>query len=343
MKTSNTCKRFLQTLLAALKEKGCEPVLLRNYEDLPNSMGNDLDIYVNPQKLHAACTCFLEQAYTHGFTITHIHKRSYFTALWLNFDDMVAPVHIDLYHGATTWHGLEYLNCAELPLNSEPHPTFKDAHIPTPWHEALISSMTSILWGGFFKERYTQRIKKLLSGNDNSDNFNQHMRRVFGFDGETLSKAITSENPCDYISKSIKHKLCRHLFLKSMQLRPVHTLAKWLHFWGIEAWCYLHRRPGLTIEYNAHSISPKDKDDMLSSLTPYFGSSIEISSNSACIMLKHSFAARGRNYLLLVRSDKSAVNGKKIVASDDSIGAELLLNQALITLKDRAKSCYSSW
>ena len=47
MKLSNTSQKFLEELAAQLKAVGFSPVILRNYEELPVEIGNDLDIFVS--------------------------------------------------------------------------------------------------------------------------------------------------------------------------------------------------------------------------------------------------------------------------------------------------------
>lgn len=344
MKTSNNCLGYLQSVVVALKQECCEPILLRNYDDFPKSIGNDLDVYIQPSKLDIARSIILHFAEKHGAIITHIHARSYFIALWLDFSDMHQPVHIDLYHGAASWHGLDYLKTNDLSLNSAPHPNFSQADIPLPWHEALISSMTSVLWGGFFKERYTHKIKNLLSDSNQRRSFEHHMCETFGTHGEMFAKAIIYGDPASHVTFCIKSRLCRNLFMWSIRSNPCRAFAKWINFWVIEAWCYIYRRPGLIIEYDSEAVSPQDKEEILKSLGPYFGASSETTGLSSVLTVQKSrFAARGRNYLLMVHSDKFAINGKKLMIPDYAKPTQILLEHAFKALKNRAMSYYSTW
>jgi thymidylate kinase len=192
-------KTFLSLLFRKLHMKGIPFSLIRNYEGLPDKIGNDLDIYVPSANWNAARSILSESIHESSGLELKTYRLSYFSAHWIDLGAF-QPLHIDLYPGAFTWKGWTYVSDGELLGNMRlvrGYPTFRKAY------EALNLFATSLIWGGFFKPVYAEKIKKLTESVDNRIRFFELLKTRLGVTDED---AVASVLDCG-ISRSGGKKL----------------------------------------------------------------------------------------------------------------------------------------
>src|SRR5437867_12907738 len=87
-------------------------LVLRNYENLPHSTTNDIDVLVSPAQLRRAEQLLLAAAQDAGF---RLHNRADFATLALYFcsQNSTVEVHFDLFT-ALKWRGFDFLGCQEF-------------------------------------------------------------------------------------------------------------------------------------------------------------------------------------------------------------------------------------
>lgn len=335
MKTSPAQKAFLTGLILELEQAGCAPILLRNHETFPDEIGNDLDIFVPAESLDAAWLILRSRAAEQGGEIGHLHRRGYFVAVWLRFPDSTAPIHIDLYPGALTWHGLRFLDDAELVHASRPAETGTPATIPARAHEALVSLLASILWGGFFKARYQDPIHELISAPEERERFTRLLERNFGEEGTLLADAVARKEATALVTRGFSARLRSRLTSHNLRTRPMASLRGWLRHWMEEIACYLTRRPGTVVEYRKGVFSPGQLDEVRDRLGAYHGDTRELRhAEPRWKKLGVSWRLRGKNHLVLLESDRFAINGSLCTVAPEA-GPEALIAEALQTLRDR--------
>ena len=147
---------FISAAFRAWRNAGVNFLVLRNYEQLPASTSNDIDVLLQPRDLKRAEAILSQAAVQNGF---RLHNRAEFApvALYYSSLDSNAQVHFDLFT-CLAWRGLEFADAAlflsrkrELELFPVPHPA----------DEAVCNLLSFLLYAGRVKEKY----KDLIAGN----------------------------------------------------------------------------------------------------------------------------------------------------------------------------------
>jgi hypothetical protein len=345
MITSNLEKAFLIRCVQQLDQAACTPILLRNYEDFPNQIGNDLDVYVHPDKITESFRILSECASANNGVIRHIHKRGYFIAIWLQFADSNHPIHIDLYHGALTWHGIKFLNDADLVLSSKSVAQDVSFKVPSPAHEALVSCLASILWGGFFKARYQDHVRFLLSDDAAYEIFSKNLIRCFGDLGNSLGIDVMLGNASEVVDHKFARALRSRLIKKSLCETPVKFMWDYSRHWIEEASCYLHRMPGLVVEYDKEQWKFEDTEMLRARIESYFGHThLWLSEPKNLTQKLNLWRLRGKNHLVLIAGRKFRINGETYpdLQSGKVVDPLTFSSAVLSVLSKRLKFQYSS-
>jgi|GEM_PF-4221166 len=233
-------QQFFGSLFQRFDALGIEWLLLRNYEQFPREIGKDLDIYFRFSQLAQALAVFAEVVREQSGAIVHLHERSYFRAVWFVVDDaQEIPLHVDFYPGAFTWHGLSFLE--EKQVFSE-KTCFSRYPIPRPAHEALSLAVIALLWGGFFREVYRQRIETLLTDERERRVFEECSCTAFGFVA-TPDSFPANRGEQRRISKTLRTALRQHAY----RTAPFRALVAQIHYWFHELRAHLHP-PGVHID-----------------------------------------------------------------------------------------------
>lgn len=127
------------------------------------------------------------------------------------------------------WHGAVYLPNRVVLETSERHDGL--ASRPRLAHEALVSLFSSLLWGGFFKERYRAII--LEAARKDGAAFRHALIYATGRHwGERLWQAAAEGRPADSAgwAKQVRRAVHRRAFRRE----PCKTLLRWLAFWEAE-------------------------------------------------------------------------------------------------------------
>ena len=227
---------FFENFFARLDRAGLPVILLRNYENFPAAIGHDLDVFFRPADVPDAAAIFREVLHAGGGAVLHVHERDYVLAVWFRAArDEPRAIHLDFYHGAFTWHDLPYINEQELITGSRAWGNFRT---PRPAHEALNLFLTSLLWGGFFKSRYGERIGALLKAPEEAAEFFRVLEREFGARtalsakpraGELVGEAVRF--PVGEEMQPYAARLRRWFKVRSFLRRPLTTPLRLGRYW----------------------------------------------------------------------------------------------------------------
>jgi thymidylate kinase len=146
---------FIAAAFNAWRGAGIPFVVLRNYESLPASTTNDIDVLVSPKDLREAEAVLCRAAENSGF---RLHNRGEFATLALYFSarDSAAQVHFDLFT-ALKWRGFDFLDCRdflEMRIRRGPF------NVPHPAHEAATNLTAFLIFAGKVKEKYWQSVRE---------------------------------------------------------------------------------------------------------------------------------------------------------------------------------------
>lgn len=143
---------FLVSLFANWRDACVRSVVLRNYESLPHSVGNDIDILIDD--LPAAQRILLACARSAGYRLCHyvgFGAHSYY------FTDpsIGRPLRIDLMT-RLDWYGFVIVDADVVFAASRERPPFR---IPHPAHEASLKLLLRLLYHGYVPEKYRPAIR----------------------------------------------------------------------------------------------------------------------------------------------------------------------------------------
>jgi hypothetical protein len=189
-------------------------VVLRNGEDLfaNLSRGGDLDLLVADVQLAERTLV------RHLGLPVRISRSSYVTGYSYDWG------HVDL-EPTIEWRGASYVS-AEAVLQNRRLST-SDWPAPRIAHEALIAWFASLLWGGFFKERYASVIGRAVK--DDGEAFRQALVDAAGRKwGERLWRAAVDGRP--EASEQWAGPLRRAVWWRAFSKSPLRTVARYLAF-----------------------------------------------------------------------------------------------------------------
>lgn len=144
---------LLTGLFAEFESGGVSYLVLRNYEELPESTTNDVDLLINPLELNQAVRCLKKVAFDTGWMLHNVGEFSCWT-FHLYHQETLAQVHIDFMCGLK-WHSFLFADHQSMFRERR---RFKCFYIPSQEHEAATNLLTRLLYSGSVREKYRDGI-----------------------------------------------------------------------------------------------------------------------------------------------------------------------------------------
>jgi thymidylate kinase len=230
--------QFVSAVFRAWQKADIVFLVLRNYENLPDFISNDIDVLLKAAQLRAAEASLLATARTAGF---RLHNRAEFATLAFYFSSQrsKAQVHFDLFTNLK-WRSFDFLCCDEMLQRSINRELF---FIPHPADEAATNLLATMIYTGKVKEKYKPSITtgfrnepavaiKLLSGN-------------YGLKLAELVVASGAKGNWSELEAATP-ALRRALITRQLTRRPFATLASFLKD-GARLLKRILKPPGLTV------------------------------------------------------------------------------------------------
>lgn len=147
---------FVSAAFASWRGAEVPFVVLRNYEELPRRIGNDLDVLVPPKLLARAEELLIAAAAQAGFLLHNRVERSANAVVSLFFFHRCSlhQVHVDLC-GSVRWGPAPLLPTATVLAHRTQRGSFAT---PNAVHEAIVSLLINLLQNGAVKEKYKDAI-----------------------------------------------------------------------------------------------------------------------------------------------------------------------------------------
>jgi hypothetical protein len=189
-------------------------VILRNEQDLSGNLrrGGDVDLLVSD--LATAERILIDHL---GIPV-RITRRSSVTGYSYDWG------HIDLLQ-TLEWRGACYLPTRTVLERRRLSPNGRP--VPSPAHEALVAWLTSLLWGGFFKERYTSTI--VVAAQRDGDALQRALTDALGDKwGLRLWRAASEGNP--ELSAEWVRALRVAAWWRACLRSPISTIRRFLAF-----------------------------------------------------------------------------------------------------------------
>lgn len=157
-------RKFFTALVDSFGKEGLQPFILRNYEGFPESnVGNDIDFLIRksdmPHIIRAVKSIdgIRIVGYSERTSVAHVFVQGVCTvpgsrALQLDFI------------WCLNWKGQEYLRLDEVLRMAKPRQAGDlNFLVPSTVHEAIISLLSSLLIGGWLKEKYFPEVQKTFA------------------------------------------------------------------------------------------------------------------------------------------------------------------------------------
>lgn len=150
-----TLAALLTAAFAAWQRAGLPFVVLRNYENLPASTTNDIDILIAPRHKQEAEALLIRAAASAGW---RLHNRAQFSPVSLFFYESATlqQIQIDLFF-SLKWRGFDMLSANEVLAEHRPRGEFA---IPSARHEAVLNLLARLLYAGVAREKYRAGVRQ---------------------------------------------------------------------------------------------------------------------------------------------------------------------------------------
>lgn len=150
--------RLISDALYALSRAGIRHVVLRNHEGLPDVVGNDLDLLVEPGTRSRAERILTDAAERNGWRL--INRAEFVPiALFLRHGPSGALLHVDLFE-ELLWRGFEILPTQPI-LDSA---TFVAPHwVPSVPSQRALTLLSGLLYGGTVRPKYQHPLHDLAT------------------------------------------------------------------------------------------------------------------------------------------------------------------------------------
>lgn len=213
---------FLTSLMKALDREGVRPCVLRNYESFPaNNAGSDVDFLIYSTELQRA---LLAVRSIQGIRIVSYELRSYVASVFLEGIaslDGSRSLQLD-FLWSLSWKNMPYL-CADdvlqlaMPYSAGTLRFF----VPLPVHEAIISLLTGLIYGGWAKEKYLAKARRTFA--DNTPEVIAALQQQFGLKAATRFVDVVIGGDRQEIHGRVR-SIRASLTIRSLLYSPLRTL-----------------------------------------------------------------------------------------------------------------------
>lgn len=192
-------------------------LILRNYQDLPATTTNDVDVLVGPDQIARAEEVMIRAATQCGYLL---HNRVEFATLACYFfhPGSLAQVQIDLF-SSLKWHTFKLFPVVEVLARRVQRPLFA---IPHPLDEALVSLVSPLIYQGQVREKYRPGI--LSAFQSHADQARARLAEIFGaaLAGQMVDLSLREEwELLERLARRLRRALVRRCLLR----HPFQTAA----------------------------------------------------------------------------------------------------------------------
>lgn len=213
-------------------------VILRNYENLPQETGNDIDVLVAADQLARAETLLVQAAQAVGY---QVHNRAEFSpvSVFLFHPESGQQIQFDLF-AKLAWRGFNLIAAASVLRRAVPRGGF---FVPHPEDEAVINLLTRLIYHGYVKEKYRPAITAQIAANAAA--VTAELAQTFG--GPRARALLSAARAGDWEAVGRQSGgLRRSLLIRGLGRHPLRTLGALIHD-AVRLTGRFWRPPGITV------------------------------------------------------------------------------------------------
>lgn len=151
-----TLNIFLHNLFSLLEKEGVLYCILRDYEGLPDIIGNDVDLLVDPQHIDSFHNCLKTTAVSGSWKLLRNSVRYKFQSYWLTSPDNTSVIHLDAWL-TLHWKGISF---AQTSVILRKRKRYKNFYIIDPEIETGTYIIKDLIQNGNIKEKYKSLVKE---------------------------------------------------------------------------------------------------------------------------------------------------------------------------------------
>lgn len=211
-KQGNSIEKLLNSLFSRLDREDLSYCVLRNHENIPFDIGNDLDLLVHIKDIKAFDKTLRDAGIDSGWHVVKNPSRFGYRSYWMAEENTNRIIHIDVW-SRFTWKGIRYLDERQFLNNRKRN---RDFHITETCCEIVLLLVKDIIQTGKIRRKYTKRIQD-FSQNNSAELVNL-LRKGFGrkFASSLVQKAqIGAWDKIESNSFNFQKKLFSHAFLRN--------------------------------------------------------------------------------------------------------------------------------
>lgn len=143
-------KEYIENSFSDLNSTSINYCVLRNYKELPENVGNDIDILIDFKKLKAVQLVFLNNANKYGLIFLKEKRRDGYLGLYFFEPKSSEVILIDLFYKLQKrWN-----NYADVDYILSNRINYKNFYVINPSHEIYTITMKELLTYGFVRHKY---------------------------------------------------------------------------------------------------------------------------------------------------------------------------------------------
>lgn len=240
----NNTSEFLRALILRLNEEKIKYCILRNYDELPDRVGNDVDIWVEKTDWGRFHNIVEELSNTLNYTLKYFTRLSvkgegdYFLSKFI--DGKLNVIHIDSWV-YLHWKGLCFVD--ENVIGKYLKWNERGFFIPSSGVEASICLLKDLIYHAKVKDKYKKRIAEFAL--KDSDIFLECIKKSFGKRTSIFILENAQKGNWQSLEENYK-KLRLILFLRSF-LYPVSQIIKFFYYFRAQIRRFFTNPHGLFI------------------------------------------------------------------------------------------------
>lgn len=224
-KNSDKMIDLIKKIISKLNNEKVPYVILRNYEGLPEYVGNDIDLLVSEEYMDQFSDLIYEIGLNEGWYLKSKQKRYAFRSLILfHGENINDTLKIDVW-APITWKGLTWIDSDFIFKNRILYS--KGFYVLPNGSEAAVLVLKEILQSGTFREKYFDRIKQFSI--EDSENFIAVLKKYF--DEDLINDLLSDCNNGNWDEiKKKTGKYRNNLILKSIKREHLKVFFKLIKF-----------------------------------------------------------------------------------------------------------------
>lgn len=220
---NNILKNFFVELFFILQNERVKYCILRNYETLPENIGNDIDLLLDKKCLDKFKTILFDVARKHKYTLFKSISRFGYNSYWFLQKNHDEVLHFDAWT-RLDWKGVRWAD-EKLVLNTRV--SHKMFYAPHPNVEVGTLLLKDLIQNGKFRHKYMGKILKRLD----EDSKGIQTFLSWGIGGALAKQLCTMScnNEWDEIDQK-KRNVRNNVLLYALKRNPLEPLLGFLRF-----------------------------------------------------------------------------------------------------------------